>query len=156
MSKGAAHGLVPVGLGARDTLRLEMKYSLYGNDIDETTHPLEAGLGWVTKLDKSDGFIGCDALRTLKAAGLKRRLVAIQLTERGIARHGYSVLAADGKEVIGEVTSGTKSPSTGNAIAMAYVALPFNKIGTNLTVDIRGRKVAASVVKPPFYRSEEN
>ena len=95
-------------------------------------------------------------LEALKEAGLKRRLVALQLTERGIARHGYSVHTAHGTETIGEVTSGTKSPSTGNAIAMAYVALPFNKIGTNLTVDIRGRKVAASVVKPPFYRSEEN
>ena len=143
-------GAVPIGLGARDTLRLEMKYSLYGNDIDEFTNPLEAGLGWVTKLDKRGGFIGRDALVRIRDEGVTRRLVGLRLTERGIARHGYTVLSAGG-EPIGTVTSGTQSPSTGEAIAMAYVALPRDKIGTKLQVEIRGRPVGGEVVKTPFY-----
>lgn len=144
-------GAVPIGLGARDTLRLEMKYSLYGNDIDEFTNPLEAGLGWVTRLDKREGFIGRDALVRVREQGVSRRLVGLHLTERGIARHGYPVLSGSG-EAIGTVTSGTQSPSTGEAIAMAYVALPHDAVGTRLQVEIRGRPVACEVVKTPFYK----
>ena len=154
LDAGHSDGLVPVGLGARDTLRLEMKYSLYGNDIDETTHPLEAGLGWVTKLNKDGGFIGCDALRAIKEAGMTRRLVGLQILDRGIARHGYDVYLPGESSPAGVITSGTKSPSLGTAIAMAYVAPPHHKSGTQLEVDMRGRRLAAAVVKTPFFRKE--
>ena len=151
LSTGRNDGLIPVGLGARDTLRLEMKYSLYGNDIDESTNPLEAGLGWVVKLKKRAGFIGRDALLKIKEATLNRKLVGLLLTDRGIARHGHIVVDADGRQ-IGKITSGTQSPSLSLAIAMAYIDLPHQKIGTQVYVDIRGRKVAADVVKTPFYK----
>jgi len=154
LDTGAADGLIPVGLGARDTLRLEMKYSLYGNDIDETTHPLEAGLGWVTKLDKADGFIGCDALRAIKEKGTTRRLVGLQIIDRGIARHGYDLYVPGDDTPCGVVTSGTKSPSLGIAVAMGYVAKPHAKTGSRLEVDVRGRRIAAEVVKTPFYRKD--
>jgi len=154
LEAGKSDGLVPVGLGARDTLRLEMKYSLYGNDIDETTHPLEAGLGWVTKLNKEGGFIGRDALQAVKDAGVSRRLVGIQILDKGIARHGYDVYLPAGSTPSGVVTSGTKSPSTGKAIAMAYVDTPHHKVGSKLEVDMRGRRLTAEVVKTPFYRKE--
>lgn len=144
-------GADPIGLAARDTLRLEMGYALYGNDLELTTHPLEAGLGWVTRLAKPEGFIGRDALVAHKAAGLRRRLVGLEIVGRGIARHGYPVLSAEGAP-IGEVTSGTQSPTLGRAIAMAYVALPFDAEGTTVQVDVRGRPVEARVTKPPFYR----
>ena len=148
---GTVSGIVPVGLGARDTLRLEMKYCLYGNDIDETTNPLEAGLGWVTKLDKPGGFIGRDALAAIKKAGTTRRLVGLRMLERGIARHGYPVLATGAGEV-GTITSGTMSPSLGEAIALAYVQKPHHKIGTKLRVQIRQRQVLAEIVGTPFYK----
>jgi aminomethyltransferase len=151
LSTGGGDGLVPVGLGARDTLRLEMKYSLYGNDIDETTNPIEAGLGWVVKVDKPQGFVGRDALKQIKNEGITRKLVGLQLTDRGIARHGHRVFDAEGRQV-GTVTSGTQSPSLETAIALAYIDLPHHKIGTQVFVDIRGRNVAADVVKTPFYR----
>ena len=141
-------GVGPVGLGARDTLRLEMAYCLYGHDIDRTTTPLEAGLGWVTRLKKPE-FVGRDALVAQKAAGVSRRLVGLELTERGIPRHGYPVV--HGGQRVGEVTSGTKSPSTGRAIGLAYVPIALTEPGTALQVDCRGRLRGAAVVDTPFY-----
>jgi aminomethyltransferase len=146
---GKPEGLVPAGLGARDSLRTEMKYCLYGNDIDETTNPLEAGLGWVTKLDKAGGFIGAETLRAAKAAGLKRKLIGFRLLDKGIPRHGYPVLL-DGKSV-GTVTSGTLSPSLELPIGMAYLPLSHAEVGQQFNVDIRGRPVPAAVVQTPFY-----
>lgn len=148
---GQPKGLKPVGLGARDTLRLEMKYSLYGHELSDETNPLEAGLGWVTKLDKGD-FVGRAPIAALKEKGLQKSLVGIRLTERGIPRQGYAVYTADGTAQIGVLTSGTQSPSTKAAIGIAYVALPHAAVGTKLTVDIRGAKVAAEVVPTPFYK----
>lgn len=150
MDAGAPYGLAPIGLGARDTLRLEMKYSLYGNDIDATTHPLEAGLGWVVKLNKGD-FVGRDALLAVKEAGLSRKLVGFELTERGIARHDYPVVDEAG-QVIGRVTSGTMSPSLGKSIGMAYVPVALSKEGSQFRVEVRGKTIAAQVVKTPFYK----
>ena len=148
LDAGAEFGIEPIGLGARDTLRLEMKYSLYGNDIDETTNPLEAGLGWITKLDKGD-FIGAGALRKIKAEGVKRKLVGLALENRNIARYGYEVRHA-GKRA-GIVTSGSLSPSLNYPIAMAYVATELAIPGTELVVQIRNREAPARVVKTPFY-----
>ncbi len=147
---GRDEGLVPVGLGARDTLRLEARLSLYGNDIDETTNPFEAGLGWVTKLDKGD-FVGRDALRAIKAAGPTRALVGLEMVGRGIGRHGYPVKDASGV-VVGVVTSGGPAPTLGKNIALAYVPLAQKDVGTKLLVDCRGKDVEAVVVKTPFYK----
>ncbi|MDQ7054088.1 MAG: glycine cleavage system aminomethyltransferase GcvT [candidate division KSB1 bacterium] len=149
MESGKPYEIEPVGLGARDTLRMEMKYCLYGNDIDETTNPLEAGLGWITKLEKGD-FIGAGALLRVKAEGIKRKLVGMELEDRNIARHGYPIFK-DGEEV-GVITSGTFSPSLNRPIAIGYVAAPHHEIGTELTVKIRQRDAAATVVKTPFYQ----
>ncbi len=151
MEAGAPHGLKPCGLGARDTLRLEMKYPLYGNELSDEWNPLEAGLGWVIKMDKGD-FVGREPILKAKEAGLKRKLVGIRLLDRGIARHGYAVHAADGVEKVGEVTSGTQSPSLKQSIAIAYVAIPHSAEGTKLTVDIRGAKIPAEVIPTPFYK----
>jgi aminomethyltransferase len=148
LEAGAAEGVVPAGLGARDSLRLEMAYRLYGNDMDDGTTPLEAGLGWVVKLDKGD-FVGRGALVKQKEAGLSRKLVGFTLTEPGIPRHGHPVLQ-DGKPV-GSVTSGTRSPSLGTSIGLAYVPPGLAAEGSTFAVDIRGRAVAARVVKTPFY-----
>ncbi len=139
----------PIGLGARDTLRLECRYALYGNDIDETTNPLEAGLGWTVKPDKGD-FIGRDALVAAKAAGLKRHLVGCHMLESGIARHGYKV--QDNGEEIGYVTSGTFSPTLDEAIGLAYVRAGQHTTGTELDVAIRSRTARARIVKTPFYK----
>jgi aminomethyltransferase len=147
MTAGASFGIQPIGLGARDTLRLEMKFCLYGNDIDESTTPLEAGLGWVTKLTKSS-FVGRDALLAQKEAGVTRRLVCLEVDKR-IARPHNSILHEG--EQVGEVTSGTKSPSCGKNIAMGYVPRRLARPGTQLQIDIRGRTAEAVVVKPPFY-----
>lgn len=143
-------GAKPIGLGARDTLRLEARLCLYGNDIDETTTPYEALLGWVVKLDASD-FVGRDALRAQKEAGVKRKLVGFKITERGIARPGAEVLDAEGNAV-GKVTSGGPSPTLGNAVGMAYV--PADVAGPGKTIRIQQRKktLAAELVKGPFYR----
>ena len=143
-----AAGAVPAGLGARDSLRLEMGYALYGNDLDEDHTPLEAGLGWITKLDKGD-FIGREALQAQKERGVERRLVGLRLTERGFPRPGYEI-AMDG-ETAGVVTSGTSSPSLGCGIAMGYVPTAWAKPGTEVAVIIRGKPVAAVVQRPPFY-----
>src|SRR5438309_9182900 len=147
MAAGQAHGLLPVGLGARDTLRLEARYLLYGQDMDETTNPFEVGLGWIKKLDKGE-FIGRDALTRLKAAGVQRRMVGFIMQERGIPRAHYQVMQ-DG-QAIGEVTSGTMSPTLGQAIGTALVRSTSGKIGSTIAVEIRHRAVPARVVPSPF------
>lgn len=149
IQKGQKYGVVPVGLGARDTLRLEMKYALYGNDISSQTNPLEAGLGWVVRLNKD--FVGAEALRKVKEAGLKRKLIAFEMVDRGVARQHYPVVL-DGQHV-GEVTSGSFSPSTGKNIGLAYVPADKGQIGTEIGVEIRGKVLRAAVVKPPFAPS---
>lgn len=143
-------GVAPCGLGARDTLRLEAAMALYGQDIDEQTSPLEAGLGWLVHLDKAHDFLGREALVRQKVDGVTRRLVGLELEGRNIARHGYPVLAAEG--AVGVVTSGTWSPTLERAIALAYVAAEHAKIGSSLSVEIRGKPCPARVVKRPFYR----
>ncbi|MEA1881085.1 MAG: glycine cleavage system aminomethyltransferase GcvT [Candidatus Marinimicrobia bacterium] len=137
-----------VGLGCRDTLRMEMKYALYGNDIDDSTNPIEAGLGWITKLDKKN-FIGKKSLVSAKENHF-RRLICIEMMDRGIPRRGYSILSNG--EVVGEVTSGTQSPSLKRGIGLAYVAKPQAKIGTELALEVRNEKLNCKVVKPPFYK----
>ena len=149
LEQGAADGLVPAGLGARDSLRLEMGYALYGNDLDEKRTPLEAGLGWVTKLDKGD-FVGADALRKLKETGVRQRLVGFVLQERGFPRHGYEV-RANGQGA-GEVTSGTVSPSLEKGVGLAYVATESSKPGTTIEIMVRDKAIAAEVTRPPFYK----
>lgn len=151
MDAGKEVGIGLAGLGARDTLRLEMKYCLYGNDIDETTHPLEAGLGWITKLNKGD-FLGKAVMVKAKSEGLKRMLVGLEVDGKVPARHGYEV-HKDGKKV-GIVTSGTFSPSLEKSIAMAYVDTAFSGTGTSLTVKGRGRDLAARVCPTPFYNGD--
>jgi aminomethyltransferase len=146
---GKEFGIEPIGLGARDTLRLEMKYCLYGNDIDQTTNPLEAGLGWITKLDKGD-FIGREAMAKMKTAGIPRKLIGFEVEGKNIARHGYSILK-DGA-TIGHVTSGTFSPSLEKSIGLGYVTSEHAAVGTELMLDIRGRAAQARVVKTPFYQ----
>ncbi len=148
LEAGASVGLVPTGLGARDSLRLEMGYALYGNDLDDEHTPLEAGLGWVTKLDKGE-FVGRDALLRQKAGGVHQRLIGFKLLERGFPRHGYEIALQGG--MIGTVTSGTLSPSLGVGIGMGYVPVQHSKPGTRLEVLIRGHAIPAEVVRPPFY-----
>jgi len=148
MEAGEPHGIMPIGLGARDTLRLEMKYCLYGNDITEATTPLEARLGWVTKLNKGD-FIGRDALVKQKEDGVQRFLTGFELQGRGIARHGYPVWV-DG-EAFGEVTSGAMTPSLGKAIGLCYLPRGRARPGTEFEVEIRGKRVPAIATKTPFY-----
>ncbi len=145
---GRADGVAPIGLGARDTLRLEMRYALYGNDIDDTTNPLEAGLGWVVKPAKGD-FLGRAAIERVRAAGPARKLVGIEMTERAVARHGYPVVK-DGAPT-GVVTSGSYGPSVDRYIAMAYVGSAHAAVGTELGVEIRGQVKSARVVKTPFH-----
>ena len=144
---GRGDAIVPVGLGARDTLRLEARFSLYGNDIDETTGPIEAGLGWTCKLDKE--FIGRDKIAKQKADGPKRKIAGL-VVDGGVARHDHAVVA-DGKPV-GKVTSGTYGPTVAQNIALAYVPTELSKVGTALAVRIREKDVPATVVKTPFYR----
>jgi len=149
LTAGQPAGLVPVGLGARDTLRLEAAYPLYGHELDDTTTPLEAGLAWVAKLTKP-AFLGRDVLAEQKTAGVKRKLVGLEMLTPGIARSGYPLFKQD--RHIGKVTSGTKSPSLGKAIALAYVDSKDTEIGHQLDVEIRGRRVPGQIVKLPFYR----
>jgi aminomethyltransferase len=149
MACGEPAGLLAAGLGARDTLRLEMKYALYGNDIDATTDPLEAGLGWITKLDKGD-FLGREAIVRRSGEGPARKLVAMEIKGKGIARQGYDILA--GGAAVGAVTSGTFSPSLKKAISMGYVPAELSRAGTRVSVRIRAAEVEAEIVKPPFYR----
>jgi aminomethyltransferase len=148
LDAGAADGVMPIGLGARDTLRLEMRYALYGNDIDDTTNPLEAALGWVVKPAKGE-FIGREAIEQMRAGGVPRKLIGLEMTEKSVARHGYPVLA-DGKPV-GVVTSGSYGPSVDRYIAMAYVASAHAAIGSEIAIEIRGQAKPARVVKTPFH-----
>lgn len=146
---GAEYGIKPIGLAARDTLRLEMGFCLYGNDIDDTTSPIEAGLGWITKFTKP--FTNSAALLAQKEAGVERKLIGFEMIDRGIPRHDYQIVDADGN-VIGKVTSGTQSPSLQKAIGMGYVTKAFAKEGTEIFIDIRNNKIKAKVVKFPFYK----
>lgn len=148
---GAEFGIKPVGLGARDTLRLEMGFCLYGNDIDDTTSPIEAGLGWITKFVEGKEFTNRAALEKQKAEGVSRKLVGFEMKDRGIPRHGYKLVDADGTE-IGHVTSGTMSPIRKIGIGLGYVQIAFSKPGTEIYLDNRGRKLKAQVVKPPFRK----
>lgn len=148
---GAEFGIKPVGLGARDTLRLEMGFCLYGNDIDDTTSPIEAGLGWITKFVEGKEFINRAALEKQKAEGVSRKLVGFEMIDRGIPRHGYKLVDAEGTE-IGHVTSGTMSPIRKIGIGLGYVQTAFSKPGTEIYLDNRGRKLKAQVVKPPFRK----
>ncbi len=148
LDAGSDAGLLPAGLGARDSLRLEMGYALYGQDLDEEHTPLEGGLGWITKLDKGD-FVGREALKRQKEEGLERKLVGLRLTDRGFPREGYPIVS-DGEEV-GRVTSGTVSPMLECGIAMGYVPVELADPGTGLGVRIRDRAVSAEVERPPFY-----
>lgn len=145
-------GVIPCGLGARDTLRLEAAMALYGQDIDENTTPLEAGLGWLVHLDTKGDFIGRSVLEQQKLSGVPRRLVGLRLQGRNIARHGYQVLSAG--QVVGEITSGTLSPTLAYPVALAYVPTQLSHPEQQLEVDIRGKAYPAVVVKRPFYRSK--
>lgn len=150
LAAGRDAGIKPIGLGARDTLRLEARFSLYGNDIDETTDPVEAGLGWTCKLDKE--FTGRDVIAAKKAEGPKRKIAGL-VVQGGVARHGHEV--TQNGEVVGQVTSGTYGPTVEKNIALAYVPTPLSKVGTAVAIRIRGKDVPATVVKTPFYRRPE-
>ena len=146
---GATYGIKPIGLAARDTLRLEMGYCLYGNDIDDTTSPLEAGLGWITKFTKE--FVNSQNLSKEKELGSKRKLIGFELIERGIPRHDYEITDASGT-VLGKVTSGTMSPSLNKGIGLGYVKTEYAKLGSTIYIQIRKNLVPALVVRPPFYK----
>ncbi|ACT95751.1 glycine cleavage system aminomethyltransferase GcvT [Dyadobacter fermentans] len=147
---GAEFGIKPVGLGARDTLRLEKAFCLYGNDIDDETSPLEAGLGWVTKFTKD--FINSEALKSQKEAGLKRKLIGFEMIDRGIPRGHYELCDAEGNK-LGEVTSGTQSPTLQKGIGLGYVPMEFSKTGTEIFVKVRDRLLKAQIVKTPFVKN---
>lgn len=150
---GQPHGIAPIGLGARDTLRLEMKFCLYGNDIDETTTPLEAGIGWTVKFDKGD-FVGREALETQREQGLRRKLVAFKMEERGIPRQGYPIVDVEDPSVrLGVVTSGTQSPSLGEPIGLGYVDVPNHKRGKRIGIEMRGKVRRAKIVRAPFVET---
>lgn len=146
---GKPYHMKPIGLGARDTLRLEMGYCLYGNELNDSTSPLEAGLGWITKFSKS--FINSDKLALQKAKGVDKKLVGFEMIERGIPRSGYKIQNSN-EEVIGEVTSGTQSPSLGKGIGMGYVKAAFAEVGQEIYISVRNRNIKAQVVKLPFYK----
>ena len=148
---GEEFDIKPIGLGARDTLRLEMGFCLYGNDLDDTTSPIEAGLGWITKFIEGKEFINRPMLERQKAEGVTRKLVGFEMVDRGIPRHGYELVNSDG-EKIGIVTSGTMSPTRKIGIGMGYVKPEYSKAGTEICIDMRGRKLKAVVVKPPFRK----
>ncbi len=148
---GKEFGIMPCGLGARDTLRLEMGFCLYGNDIDDTTSPLEAGLGWITKFSKD--FTAKSILEEQKAKGLSRKLVGFEMIDKGIARHGHEIMDANGN-TIGVVTSGTQSPSLQKAIGMGYISIENAKEGTTIFINIRDKNLEAKVVKMPFLKSK--
>ncbi len=149
MNAGDSFGIKPIGLAARDTLRLEMGFCLYGNDIDDTTSPIEAGLGWITKFNKD--FIDVDFLKKQKEEGVQRKLVAFEMIDRGIPRHDYEIVDANGNK-IGKVTSGTMSPSLKIGIGLGYVSIDNSKLDSEIFIDIRGKGVKAKVVKAPFYK----
>ena len=149
LEAGANWGIQPIGLAARDTLRLEMGYCLYGNDIDDTTSPLEAGLGWITKFNKD--FINSESLKKQKEIGVSKTLVGFELSQRGIPRQGYAIVDAQGNS-IGRVTSGTMSPSMGKGIGLGYVPMALKEVGSQIHIQIRNKIVPAIVVKLPFYK----
>jgi len=149
LEAGKKYGIKPIGLAARDTLRLEMGYCLYGNEINDTTSPIAAGLGWVTKFTKE--FVNFEGIKADKENGVATKLVGFELVERGIPRHDYEIVDAEGN-VIGHVTSGTQSPSLGKGIGMGYVNKEFAKEGSEIYIRIRKNDVKAQVVKPPFYK----
>lgn len=148
---GEEFGIKAIGLGARDTLRLEMGFCLYGNDLDDTTSPIEAGLGWITKFVENKNFTNRPMLEKQKAEGTVRKLVGFEMIDRGIPRHGYELMDADGAPM-GVVTSGTMSPVRKIGIGMGYVKPEYSKVGTEIYIDMRGRKLKAVVVKPPFRK----
>lgn len=149
MLAGDAYGIKPIGLAARDTLRLEMGYCLYGNDIDDTTSPIEAGLSWVCKFNKA--FTNSEALQAEKERTPERRLVAFKLDERGVPRHGYDIVDSNGN-TIGNVTSGTMSPSLGIGIGLGYVPKVFSKVDSKIQIQVRKKAIPATVIKLPFYK----
>ena len=149
LEAGKEFGIMPAGLGARDTLRFEACMALYGNDIDDTTTPFEAGLSWIVKLDK-EGFLGREALVRQQTVGIKRKLIGFEMNGRGIARHGYPIWS--GGNAVGAVTSGTHAPTLGKALGMGYVPVELSEPGSKLEIEIREQKVAAQVVETPFYR----
>src|SRR5262249_14613087 len=151
LEAGRPRGAVPCGLGARDTLRLEAKMALYGNDIDDSVTPWEADLGWIVKMKKGD-FIGREALQRQKEQGVHRKLVGFEMVDRGIARHGYPAETSAGK---GIVTSGTHSPTLGRSIGLALLPSEAQAVGTEFHVDIRGRQTRARVVETPFYKRKK-
>ncbi len=148
---GKKYDIKPAGLACRDTLRLEMGFCLYGNDIDDTTSPIEAGLGWITKFTEGNNFIDRDVLEKQKKDGVSRKLCGFEMTEKAIPRHGYDIFDANG-EKIGMVTSGTMSPSLKKGVGMAYVKTAFSKIGSEIYIQIRNKKVKALIVGLPFYK----
>lgn len=148
---GKPYGIKPIGLAARDTLRLEMGFCLYGNDIDDTTSPIEAGLGWITKFTKT--FTDCDQLKAEKEEGVNRKLIAFEMVDRGIPRHDYAIQDANGN-VIGKVTSGTMSPSMKVGIGLGYVSIEHAPVDSEIFIDIRDKGVKAKVVKLPFYKAQ--
>lgn len=150
VTEGKKHGLKLAGLACRDTLRLEMGFCLYGNDIDDTTSPIEAGLGWVTKFTKD--FINSSAIKEQKEKGVSKKLIGFEMIDKGIPRHDYKVVDAGGKE-IGKVTSGTMAPSLGKAIGLAYVSAENSNLDTEIFVEIRNKQLKAKVVRPPFYKA---
>ncbi|MBN1822259.1 MAG: glycine cleavage system aminomethyltransferase GcvT, partial [Prolixibacteraceae bacterium] len=146
---GKEVGIKPVGLGARDTLRLEMGYCLYGNDIDDTTSPIEAGLGWITKFNNNRDFVDSEYLKMQKNEGVEKRLKGFVLTERGIPRHGYVIVNSEGS-VIGKVTSGTMSPVMGKGIGLGYIDKEYTALGTTVYIQVRNKNIPAEIVKLPF------
>ncbi len=151
MEAGAEFGIKPIGLAARDTLRLEMGFCLYGNDIDDTTSPIEAGLGWITKFTDTKEFINKDVFLKQNNEGTYRRLIGFEMIDKGVPRHGYDVVDADGNK-IGVVTSGTMGPSVKKGIGMAYVPKAYMKSGSEIFISIREKSLKAQVVKMPFYK----
>ena len=146
---GAEFGIKPAGLGARDTLRLEAGFPLYGNELDDTTSPLQAGLGWITKFIEGNDFISRPILEAEKAHGISRKLIGFEMVEKGIARHGYEIVNTAG-EIIGNVTSGSISPATKKAIGLGYVKTEYAALSANIFIRIRNKYIEAVVVKPPF------
>ena len=151
LEAGEEFGIRPIGLGARDTLRLESGFCLYGNDIDDSTSPIEAGLGWITKFVEGNNFINREFHEKLKANGVEKRLRGFQLIDKGVPRHGYEVCDAEGN-VIGNVTSGTMSPMLGKGIGLAYIAKEFTKLDTEIFIKVRNKMLKAKIVKIPFYK----
>jgi aminomethyltransferase len=150
LEAGAAFDIQPIGLAARDTLRLEMGYCLYGNDIDDSTSPLEAGLGWITKFSKK--FTNSEALLKQKESGVSKKLIGFELLDKGVPRHGYEITDVEGKP-IGRVTSGTMGPTVKKGIGMGYVPSAFSKVGSEICIRVRKRLLKAQVVKTPFYKN---